>query len=165
MAKKDDYLELPVLPAKQQAFVDWIASGLTPTAAAKRAGYSKPGTIGPDLMIREEVRLHIEYHQAQHAKEMGMTREKVQEGLLEAIEVARELGDAGSMIRGWAEVARIAGLNQPDKKEIDVNINTAGQATQRQLRQLPTTQLLELVGQEVTIEDAEFEEIFDQDLK
>lgn len=163
--KQDDFLELPVLPAKQQAFVDWIATGLTPTAAARKSGYSHAPQRGGELLINPAIRLHIEYHQAQHAKEMGMTRERIQEGLLEAIDVARELGDAGSMIRGWAEVARVTGLNAPAKQEVDITVNAQGEMTKAKLRALPTTQLLELVGQEPAIEDVEFEEIFDQDLR
>lgn len=163
--KESDFLELPVLSAKHQKFVDWLATGLTPSAAARKAGFSNPQDVGPDLIKRPNIRLHVEYYQAQHAKEMGMTRERIQEGLLEAIDVARELGDAGSMIRGWAEVARVTGLNAPVKKEVELTVNPQGEMTQAKLRALPTTQLLELVGQNPTIEDVEFEEIFDQDIK
>ena len=39
-----------------------------------------------------------------------MTRGKVQEELLKAVEIARMNGDAGSMIRGWSEIGKLCGL-------------------------------------------------------
>ena len=167
MAHLDDeeYLDLPVLNKRQQAFVDWYVTGLNATAAARKAGYGGSRANGTKLLKNPDVVAHIEYHQQAHAREMKMTRERVQAGLLEAIDLAKELSDPGNMIRGWAEVARITGLNQPEKHEVDIRaLPAGGQALLKQLEKLSTTQLLEMAGRETDAIDGQFEEIFDSDL-
>ena len=160
----EDILALPVLAKKHQSFVDWIVTGLTPTQAAKKAGFANPTASGRDMMERSDVMQYLEYHRAKHMQEMKITRERIQEGLMEAIDVARDMGDAGSMIRGWSEVARLTGLNAPAKQEIEITHTQRHQLTNKQLEQLTHTQLLELTGESLEIEDVEFEEIFDSDV-
>ena len=162
---KHDGIDLPVLTARRQSFVDWVVSGLSPTAAARKAGYEDPSGSGRRAMDSPDVQEHIQFHQRLHLDEMAMTREKIQEGLLEAINLAKEVQDPGSMIRGWSEIARLTGLNAPEKKEIDLKVDPNGQIAVKQLEQMPTTQLLELAGGELDVIDGDFEEIFDQDVR
>ncbi len=165
MPNRNAVRDLPALTGQQQSFVDWVTSGLSPTAAARKAGYKSPSTSSRQLLEKPEVVEHIEYHQAQHLNEMAMTREKIQEGLIRAIQIAEEVQDPGSMIRGWAEIAKLTGLNAPEKKEIDLKLDSEGHIAVKQLEQMPTTQLLELAGGELDVIDGDFEEIFDQDVR
>jgi phage terminase small subunit len=52
-----------------------------------------------------------------------MTRERVVQELLEAIDMARQQADPGTMIAGWREIGRLCGFYAPEVKKVDIGIN------------------------------------------
>jgi hypothetical protein len=52
-----------------------------------------------------------------------LDKQRVLEGLLQAIEAARLRGDPAAMIRGWSEIGRMCGsYDAPQAAKVDTNI-------------------------------------------
>lgn len=92
------------------------------TAAAIRAGYAprsasvRAARLAKDREIAEAIR----EGQAETARRLELDRERVLDGLLEAVEIARAGRDAGAMIRAWAEIARLSGFYAPERRTVEV---------------------------------------------
>ena len=101
------------LTAKQTRFVAEFGLDGNGAAAAVRAGYSPNGakvTASRMLTNANPVRRAVEARQAADATRLGIARQNVLQGLLEAVEAARALGDPAAMIAGLREVARLLGF-------------------------------------------------------
>ena len=66
------------------------------------------------------VRRRIQARQASDSAELGVTRQKVLDGLMEAIEQARAQTNPMGMIAGYREIARLLGLYEPTRIALDV---------------------------------------------
>jgi len=144
------------LTAMMQKFVDGIEMGLLPVQAAQAAGYKNPGVEAPRLVKDSVVKAELERIAEQNQKEMAMTREKVQQIVIDGIEMARIMADPMAMIRGAQELNKMCGFYAPEVKKLELN------APQRRLQtryeEMPTDKLLEVLG-EGNILEGEFEEI------
>ncbi len=135
---------------QQQEWLDFVQSGLTPVQAASAAGYKDPIHAANRLSKLPWAKQEMASLRTAREKEMRMTREKVQKGILEAIELARLGGkngpDPASMIRGFAEINKMCGYYAPEKKQLELT------GTQRRLQNdfetLSDDKLLELIEQE-----------------
>jgi hypothetical protein len=77
------------------------------------------------------------------AKASGISRKRVLEGFLEAIELAKIQADPSAMIAGWREIGRMCGYYEPEKKEISLSVDAS--ALYNRLRELPDEVLLRIV--------------------
>lgn len=105
--------------AQQQKFVDGVMTGKSRHASAIAAGY--PNSSAPDLSltIKEEI-------QRARDKLTDLTQIKrldVIDGIMDGVALARMQGDAGNVIKGWTEVAKILGHYAPEVKQVNLNIN------------------------------------------
>lgn len=134
------------LTSKMKEFVKLWAQGETILSAAIRAGYNDGGTYAYRL-AKDPAILKI-YHREKeaYAAAVGMTRQKVMEGLLEAVEMAKIQADPTAMIAGWREVGKMCGYYEPTKKQIDVNIT--GNVVMERLNRLSDAELLKLIGEQ-----------------
>ena len=149
---------LEPLKPSYEIFVEHLAAGENQTAAARAAGFKDAPQAGVRLIRRPDVRKHLAAALERNRQEMQMTREKVQEGLLEAVAMARADGDAGSMVRGWAEIAKLCGLYGPEQKQVEVS--TKPQVGLGKLEEMSHCELLELLGEPVDEMDLVLEEVF-----
>lgn len=131
------------LTSRMKEFVKLWAQGETILSAAIRAGYNDGGTYAYRL-AKDPAILKI-YHREKeaYAAAVGMTRQKVMEGLLEAVEMAKIQADPTAMIAGWREVGKMCGYYEPVKKQIDVNIT--GNVVMERLNKLSDAELLKLI--------------------
>ncbi len=143
------------LSVKEEAFLHaHIVLRMPMTAAARHAGMS--GTSGSEVVARPHVALAARELRSQIAESMKMTREKIQEGLLEAIDIARTMSEPMTMVASWREIAKMTGFDKPE--------NTGGQLTPKQerflqlIQELPEEQLLEMCAKDVNYIDAEVTE-------
>ena len=91
-----------------------------------------------------------------------MTRQRVMEGLLEAVEMAKIQADPTAMIAGWREVGKMCGYYEPVKKQIDVNIT--GNVVMERLNRLSDADLLKLIEDQTTSAlEGEFIEVAEGD--
>jgi len=104
---------------KQQAYVNSIMEGKTKSAAAKSAGYINPEPLEASETVKRELALARE----QMTDLTKITRLTTIDGILDGIALARMQGDAGNVIKGWTEIAKIQGHYAPEVKTINVNMN------------------------------------------
>jgi hypothetical protein len=140
MAKKRSRDELKV-----KIFIEEMGLGRSPTAAARRAGYSSPFKSGKDLIADCDILAEVQAIQAVNRKNAEMGREEVMKCLLDAFQMAKTMDDPQSMIRAMAEVNRMCGHYAPEKKELLIS----GGATlvQAEIQALSKEDLLRLVGE------------------
>lgn len=150
------------LTTRMKEFVKLWAQGETILSAALRAGYNDGGTYAYRL-AKDPAILKI-YHREKeaYAAAVGMTRQKVMEGLLEAVEMAKIQADPTAMIAGWREVGKMCGYYEPVKKQIDVNIT--GNVVMQRLNKLSDAELLKLIETETANAlEGEFIEVLEDD--
>jgi phage terminase small subunit len=123
MAKK-------TLNEQMATFAYNMAIGMTQTQAARNAGYAFPGTEGNRLMRVPEVIERITAEQKKFEVKADMSRQKVIDGLKEAIDIARTMSDPNAMVSGWREIARICGYYAPERKQLDITVSGAVQISQ-----------------------------------
>lgn len=130
------------LTEKQLKFARARAKGLSPSAAARQAGYSHPHTVGIDLDKKQEIQLYIAKEAEKFEKKNDITREKVFSGLMESIEMAKLMGEPMTMVSGWREIGKMAGYYEPETRKLEISVN--GQVTVQQLQSMSDAELLRL---------------------
>ena len=88
-----------------------------------------------------------------------MSRKHVMKGLLEAVDMAKDMRQPGGMITGWKEIGRMCGFYEPEKREVILSVNS--KEVVEELKGLPREKLLELASQQDEAIEAEFEVIED----
>lgn len=130
------------LSERQRLFVEHWARGETISNAAARAGFSSSATAyaltrTPNVMALKR-KLEKKYEE-----ESQMTRKKVMDGFLEAIEMAKLMSEPATMVSGWREIAKMCGYMAPVEHKVKVDVS--GNVTMQQLTQLSDAELLEVI--------------------
>jgi len=145
---------MPWKPTEQcKRFIQNVALGMTQTQAARSAGYAFPTVEGHQLMKRPEVVAAIREEQGKYEHKANMSRKKVMDGLLEAVDIARTMSEPASMVAAWREVAKICGYYAPETKQINLSINGAVQVSQ--IENMSDEELVKAIleGESVRVED------------
>lgn len=137
------------LTEQQQTFVDNVLEGRTHNASAVLAGY--PNATAPDKS--ENVRNEIARARAQLTDLTTLKRLDVIDGILDGVAIARMQADAGNVIKGWTEIAKILGHYAPEVKNI--NLNTNQQRVRSKLESLDDADLLAIANGVVDVEARE----------
>lgn len=87
---------------------------------------------------------------------VAITKEDVVFGMREAIHRAQLIAEPSTEIRGWEAIAKLLGFDSAQK--IDINVRESVTVIQRQVRELPDTRLVELLGAGNVL-DADFYEV------
>lgn len=132
------------LSPRQQSFVHAYVESGNGSAAAIHAGYSERSAkvTASRLLTKANVRTAVRSQQAQIAKRLDLSREKVLAELQEAVRLARIKGDAQAMVAAWREVAKICGFHAPERKR--ANGSGTGNEVLRRLESLSDAELLAL---------------------
>jgi phage terminase small subunit len=141
------------LTEQQRKYALNRAQGMSTTAAMRHAGYKSIGN-GTMLENNPNVRALIQKEQAKFAEEGRITRKKVLDGLLDAIQMARLQSEPMTMIAGWREIGRMSGFYEPTKHQIDISVN--GKITLQKLQSMSDSELLALAESNPALE-GEFE--------
>jgi phage terminase small subunit len=123
------------------------------------AGYANPDTQGYAIVKSPKVQEAIRYLHKKHEKAADMTRKKVMDGMLEAIDMARVQADSGNMIAGWREIAKMCGYYAPEVKKIDINISA--KRVIDKMETLSDDDLMKLVEENANIIEGEASVILD----
>lgn len=145
------------LSPEQSIFVKNVATTLmTPTAAARLAWphVNQPSQRANVEMKRPQIQVAIANERAKYEAASDITRRKVIDGFMEAIDMARVQADPTAMIGGWREIAKVCGHYEPTKQELIITFR--GERTLRQMEQMTDEQLLKLAHQEI---QGEFTEV------
>jgi phage terminase small subunit len=133
-----------IFTPKQSRFIDEFLVDANGAAAAVRAGYA-PGSakVAASRMLSKDnpVRRAIQARQATDSERLGVSRERVISGLLEAVDMAREQSNAQNMITALRELGRLMGFYAPAKVEVDVR----AEAEMAQFERMSDAELLTIV--------------------
>jgi hypothetical protein len=115
-------------------------------AAAVRAGYAPKAARQQayELLTRPDVAAAVRLGEAEIATRAQLTRASVMHGFLEAIELGRSRVDAGAMIAGWREIAKMCGFYAPERKCVELSM--AGSGLRTQFEQMSDAELVNLVA-------------------
>lgn len=119
---------------------------------AKLTGVPVPDSVtNPTLTARSEtVKAEIARARQEVADLTTLKRLDVIEGILDGINTAKFMSDAGNIIRGWTEIAKILGHYAPEVKKVEV---TVGQARLRsQFEMMSDEELLAISEGKVVID-------------
>lgn len=147
------------LDERQLRFCDAVARGTAPNIAARMAGYSQGESQGYQILQRPKIQEAIRYLHKKYEKVSDMTRKKVMDGILEAIDMAKMQADAGNMISGWREIGRMCGYYAPEVKKIDINISA--KRVIDKLETLSDEELVQMIEDSSQIIEAEATEVLD----
>jgi hypothetical protein len=131
------------LTEMQRKFAMAYASGKSPTESAKLAGFRTPSVQGKQLLRKPHIRAAIEKMYCKNEAQADMSRQRVVDGILEAIDLARLAGDPNAMITGWRELGRMCGYYEPEQKKIEINVTGLGAVSQ--LENMSDAELMKLV--------------------
>lgn len=114
------------LNERQRIFAKACADGKDSKLAYRMAGYeisSKNLQSESSKLFRQpKIQAAIAYYQRQSEAAGMVTRKKVMDGFLRAIEMSEMLGDPHAMIKGWSELGKMCGYYAPEVKKIDINL-------------------------------------------
>ena len=150
------------LTPKARVMARYVAEGHPAQIAAKLAGYN-PDTGGVlyARVARPDFIEYVKYLQKQNERVSDMTRKRVMDGLLEAIEQAKLLSEPMTQVAGWREIAKMCGYYAPEVKKIDINISA--QRVLTQLETLSDADLLNLIETDAETIEGEARRLSDSD--
>jgi phage terminase small subunit len=150
---------LHYLSEQQAIFVAAIVKGDQPGLAARKAGYKSPEVNGHTVLKSAKVQAAIKYSYAKYAAAAQMTRKKVMDGLLEAINIAKIQADPGVMVAGWREIGKMCGFYAPEVRKIDISVTT--RRVVDQLEVLSDEELLKIVDESADVLEGVASEVLD----
>ena len=133
------------LSPKQARFVQEYQVDGNGAQAALRAGYGPSGAkvAACRLLTRPNVMEALSIGRSAYAEKLAITRADIVSKLLEAFEMAKQMGLPLGMVRAASELARLLGYLAPTK--VDVNVRAAGQPDLNHLNRLSDAELLAII--------------------
>lgn len=109
-----------VLKPSKKAVADALLDGATVKKAAEAAGLCL--SSAEKIKSAEDVRQYLSQSRAELANVTQLKRGDIIVGIMDAIETAKLIADPGSMIRGYAEIAKMLGLYAPEVKKVEISM-------------------------------------------
>lgn len=135
------------LTDQQKAFVRAWAQGESIPTALMRAGYSvKDNSIGYRMAKMPNILALYNKEKLAYEEASQMTRKRVMDGLLEAVEMAKLMSEPASMVSGWREIGKMCGYYEPKKVTVDVNVT--GNIVHERLNRLSDADLLKIIQEQ-----------------
>lgn len=135
------------LTPKQARFVDHYVISHNAAAAARAAGYSVRSArqIGFETLTNHDVQVALAAKEAELAQKLEIDRDTVVSGIFSGIASARAQADAGNVIRGWTEIAKLTGLDKP-AAPVERVVSAEGEALRAKFEALSDEELLAIAG-------------------
>jgi hypothetical protein len=135
------------LTAKQLRWIDEYLIDFNGAAAAVRAGYSEKSarSIAHENATKPDIQKVLQQRQAMLAQELQITQKSVVAGLMEAVQMSRELRNPAAMVAALREIGKMLGYYQPEVRRVEI---TAAQGlVQADFVAMSDAQLLALIEQ------------------
>ena len=110
-----------VLKPTHKAVADALLDGETVKAAAAAAGVTE--RTAHNVKNADDVQRYLEMNREELSNALQLKRGDIVAGMMRAVDLAHMIGDPGSMIRGYSEIAKMLGLYAPEKKEVTVTMS------------------------------------------
>ena len=133
------------LTEKQRLFVQYWAQGDSIPGASRRAGYNDSASVAYRMVKMPNVLALKAKYEAEWQETGQMTREKVMEGLKDAIDMAKLMAEPASMIAGWREIGKICGYYAPVEHRVKVDVT--GNVIVDKLNAMSDAELLKIISQ------------------
>jgi len=146
--------------ARREQYLVHRVAGIGPTQSARLAGYKNPRESCRDLETRPALRERIQKALADQRQEAKWTRNKVMEGIEDAIDMGKIISDPSAMIRGLQEINKMQGYHAPETKEITLTGDRAAQLDQ--IGNMSESELLRRLNKDAAYIDAEFEVVIEE---
>lgn len=140
------------LTPKQAAFVEARSKGMNCVQAAQAAGYAFPDVKGYTIESVPAVKAAIAKAWAANEKAAAMTKKKVMDGMLYAIDQAKLLADPTAQISGWREIAKMCGYYEPQKMKVEISVSAKRMFSQ--FETMSDEELLKIADTEIIDVDA-----------
>lgn len=118
--------------------------------AARHAGFANPTKAANFLMQKPEIILAARQRRDEYAQLSKITKDRVTQGFLDAAEMARLQADPASMTKAWIEVAKLHGLYEATK--VELNINAKHEVIVKNLQSMSDEELLAMAEGEAPAE-------------
>lgn len=108
---------------KQSRFIDEFMLDMNATQAAIRAGYSARSArvIAQETLLNPAVQAELQARQSVESERLGVCRQQVVAGLLEAAQMARENSDPGGMVRAFSTLGQMMGFYPSRHHRVEVS--------------------------------------------
>ncbi len=116
-------VEAKELTPIQTAYVKWRLRGLNVPQAATAAGLASPHDNGHRLEEAVGVQLELKKNRERLEKRIGVTKETVAAGLMEAFEMARTMADPTAMVASMRELGKLLGHYAPEVKRLEKSLD------------------------------------------
>ena len=133
------------LTDKQKLFVKYWAEGESITSASVRAGYNDGAAIAYRMVKYPNVLKMYHSLKAKYEEAGQMTRQKVMDGLLEGVEMAKLMAEPMTMISGWREIGKMCGYYAPVEHKVKVDVT--GNIVVDRLNSMSDAELLKVITQ------------------
>lgn len=153
------------LEPMEREFCFLVSQGVAHEDAARRAGYAEPAVAAKTLRQRQPILRALRVLYDRNVEMSEFTREDVLAGFQDAIGIARQQSDAGTMIAGFREIGRMLGMYET---KVKVEISTDPNQMQKQISNMSDDQLMDAIRKRSAVlnrtldsasaEDAEFTE-------
>lgn len=140
---------------KQEAYAEARATGVQLLASMSAAGFTPNPGDAARLEKMPPVRDLINAKKRENAYMLGLTRDKVLEGMMEAVNQAKILADPLTQIAGWREIAKVCGFYAPEVKRVE--LGEGAKTYLARLEQMSDEELLKIAN--APIVDVEFTEV------
>ncbi len=134
------------LTPKQASFVDHVVVCRNGAEAARRAGFAAPSAriTASRLLTKTNVQAALAVKAREIAHEYQITKHRVISEIQAAIDVAKSQFDAGNMIRGWREIAKIMDLYKPEVNSYV--LSASGKEIQARVAAMSDAELIEIAA-------------------
>ena len=133
------------LTEKQRLFVQYWAQGDSIPGASRRAGYNDSAAVAYRMVKMPNILALKAKYEAEWQETGQMTRQKVMDGMMESIEMAKLMAEPASMIAGWREIGKICGYYAPVEHRVKVDVT--GNAILDRMDSLSDAELLKIISQ------------------
>ena len=130
------------LTTQQRLFVQHWAKGETIPNAMARAGYNDQPSYGYRMAKMPNILALYNEEKAKYEEAAQMTRQRVMDGLLEAVEMAKLMAEPATMVSGWREIGKMCGYFTVQHK---VDVSVSGSVVHQRLNQLSDAELLKII--------------------
>lgn len=115
------------LTTRRARFIEEYLLDGNGTQAAIRAGYGTAGArvTAHRLLTNAAISSAIETRQRADAQRLGVERQDVLKGLLEAVNMAREQTNPAAMVAALREIGKLMGLYAPERVKVDLDARQA----------------------------------------
>jgi phage terminase small subunit len=148
--------EALALSPKERHFASLLAEGKSPKEAYVLSGYNGDKNA-TRVAQRPAIQAYARKLYQKNERATDMSRKRVMDGFLEAIEQAKLMSEPMTQVAGWREIAKMCGYYAPEVKRIDINVTS--QRVMSQLETLSDADLLELIEKDAETIEGEAREL------